>query len=380
MNFTLDATDGGARAGTLKLPHGVVQTPMFMPVGTQATVKTLSVDELKAMNADIILSNAYHLYLRPGIDVIRNAGGLHRFMNWDRNILTDSGGFQVFSLAELRNITEEGVTFKSHIDGSSHHLTPEKVMQIEHAIGADIIMALDVCIEAGVDREKTRYALELTTRWAERCRREVERLEIDNQFLFGIIQGGMFEDLRIESAEQLIDLDFPGYAIGGLSVGEEKSVMYAMLEALYPYLPVQKPHYLMGVGTPEDLLYTIERGVDLFDCVFPTRAARNGTAFTRTGRMILKNKQFEFDLAPIDKECNCETCRHYSRSYVRHLIRSGEVLGMRLLSRHNLQFLIDLARDARQAVLDKRYQSFKRSFLSRYQNGRFLNLADDFKE
>jgi len=378
MKFTLETKDGGARAGILNLPHGSVHTPMFMPVGTQATVKTLSVNELKAMNAEIILGNAYHLYLRPGIEVIRHAGGLHKFMNWNRNILTDSGGFQVFSLADLRDITEEGVTFRSHIDGSKHHLTPEKVMQIEQAIGADIIMALDVCIEAGVDKDKTRQALETTTRWAKRCKQEVERLNIQDQSLFGIIQGGMFEDLRVESAQQLVELDFPGYAIGGLSVGEEKPVMYAMLEALYPHLPEQKPHYLMGVGTPEDLLYSIERGVDLFDCVFPTRAARNGTAFTREGRIILKNKQFEFDSDPLDESCTCETCQHYSRSYIRHLIRSGEVLGMRLLSQHNLQFLIDLARDSRRAILEKRFKEFKDSFLYRYQNGRFAHLVEDF--
>lgn len=366
MRFDLITTDNNARAGTLHLPNGDIQTPVFMPVGTQATVKTISVDELSSMGAKIILANAYHLYLRPGIEVIKNAGGIHKFMNWNGNILTDSGGFQVFSLAHLNSITDEGATFQSHIDGSRHFLTPEKVMQIEHSIGADIIMCFDECVEAQAGRKKTFEALNRTALWAKRCNNEIKRLDIKDQFLFGIVQGGIYEDYRRESAKQIIDIDFPGYAIGGLSVGEEREIMNDMLNVMNEELPPNKPRYLMGVGVPEDILNAIERGVDMFDCVFPTRAARHSTVFSNHGKLHLKNKEYQFSLKPIDEECQCYTCQNYSLSYLRHLFVAKEILGMRLAAIHNLHFLLDLTRKSRQAIIDGEFAEFKKSFLDRY--------------
>ena len=368
FDFDIESYEEKARAGTLHLPHGEVKTPVFMPVGTQASVKTMSSDELYDIGSDIILANAYHLYLRPGVDVILNAGGLHKSMNWNRNILTDSGGFQVFSLATLNKINNEGVEFQSHIDGSRHFLTPEKSVQIQRDIGADIIMCFDQCLKAGASREETESALERTTLWAKRCSDEFGKKgeQEKDQSLFGIVQGGMFEDLRQRSVKEIVDIGFSGYAVGGLSVGEDKYTMYRMLEIVNRELPFDKPRYLMGVGVPEDILNGIELGVDMFDCVFPTRAARNATVFTHSGKQNLRNKSLEFELGPIDENCKCYTCKNYSRSYIRHLFKAEEILGLRLASIHNVHFLIQLARDSREAIIGKRFKDFKESFLSGY--------------
>jgi len=375
MQFRVLASEGSARAGEIVLSRGVIETPVFMPVGTQATVKTLSPHELRDVGAQIILSNAYHLYLRPGTALIQEAGGIHRFMNWDRPVLTDSGGFQIFSLAKLRRINDEGAVFQSHIDGSYHFLTPEKVMEIESAIGADIVMAFDQCVAADAAHEEVLDALKRTTLWAKRSKEAFESVKQPYQTLFGIIQGGIFEDLRRRSAEEIQGVGFEGYAIGGLSVGESKPEMYAMLSVMDELLPFEKPRYLMGVGVPEDILYGIERGVDMFDCVFPTRAARNALVFTRDGRLNLRNKALERDFRPIDEECQCYTCRNFTRAYLRHLHRSGEILGLRLASLHNIFFLLELAREARKAILEHRFARFKEAFLSRYQNGAFLHIG-----
>ena len=372
--FSLEASDGKSRAGVVRLPHGEVMTPVFMPVGTQATVKALSPGELEECGTEMILANAYHLYLRPGLDVIRAAGGLHRFMKWDRNIITDSGGFQVFSLAKLNSIREDGVRFQSHIDGSYHLLTPESSVQMQEKIGADIMMCFDQCIHAGAHRNETKKALERTDAWAKRCRKEFDRLGIEDRKLFGIVQGGMFEDLRRLSAEQIVDTGFPGYAIGGLSVGEDKPTMYRMIDIVTDILPADKPRYLMGVGVPEDILYGISLGIDMFDCVFPTRAARNATVFTRFGKKSLRNKELEFDQGPLDDRCGCSVCRNYSRSYLRHLFKAQELLGLRLASIHNVHFLIQLARDSRKAILESRFADFKNSFLETYSQGKFRNV------
>ncbi len=376
MEFQLVASDGSARAGELVLSHGVVHTPIFMPVGTQATVKTLSPHELLDAGAEIILSNAYHLYLRPGIDLIRTAGGIHRFMGWEKPILTDSGGFQVFSLAKLRKITDEGATFQSHIDGSYHFLTPERVMEIESAIGADIVMVFDQCVAADASHAEVLDALKRTTLWAKRSKEAFQKVGQKHQTLFGIVQGGIFEDLRRLSVEEIVGVGFEGYAIGGLSVGETKPDMYRMLAVLNEILPFDKPRYLMGVGVPEDILYGIELGVDMFDCVFPTRAARNALVFTHDGRLNLRNKALEYDFRPIDEECDCYACRHFTRAYIRHLHRSGEILGLRLASLHNVSFLIRLAKQAREAIIEGRFAEFKQAFLSRYQQGAFLHIMD----
>lgn len=375
MLFEIKAVDEFARAGILHLPHGDVETPVFMPVGTQATVKTLSVEELYKMNVGIILANAYHLYLRPGVDVIEKAGGIHYFMNWKRNILTDSGGFQIFSLATLNKITNKGMEFQSHIDGSRHFLSPERAIEIQLAIGSDIIMSLDQCIPAGVSEEEAREAMERTSLWTRRCKDEFLRLGKDKKgYLFGIIQGGMFEKLRIKSAKSIISMDFSGYAIGGLSVGEDKITMYRILDILKQILPPDKPHYLMGVGVPEDILYGIEKGIDMFDCVFPTRAARNATAFTSDGKLSLRNLSLKYDLGPLDKYCNCYTCKNYTRAYIRHLFKAEEILGMRLASIHNTHFLINLTRKARNAILKGNFKLFKEKFLKRYANEKYLNI------
>jgi queuine tRNA-ribosyltransferase len=366
MRYTVIAADRRARAGVLSLPHGEIETPVFMPVGTQAAVKAVSNDDLHAMDVRILLSNAYHLYLRPGMDVIRHAGGLHSFMHWDGNILTDSGGFQVFSLAPLRKLTGDGVKFQSHIDGSSHFLTPEDVVRNQRDIGSDIMMVLDECVEAAAEHQQTLTALERTTQWARRSKQEFDKLGIDNQTLFGIVQGGRFEDLRRESARQIVGTGFDGYAVGGLSVGEEKPLMHAMLEITDSELPEHNPRYLMGVGVPEDILEAIERGIDMFDCVFPTRAARHATVFTRDGKFPMRNKEFELDQRPIDEECGCHTCRNYTRSYIRHLFKAQEILAMNLASVHNIYFLHDLTRAARRAIIEGRFAQFKSDFLYRY--------------
>ena len=353
----------GARVGRLYTPHGVFDTPIFMPVGTQATVKAMSPDELKAMGAGIILSNTYHLYLRPGHDLVAEAGGLHKFMQWDRGILTDSGGFQVFSLGALRKITEEGVTFRSHIDGSKHFLSPEKATEVQMALGADIIMAFDECVPYPADHEYARQSTQRTTRWAERCKNAHTRKD---QALFGIIQGGMYKDLRTMSAQDLISLDFSGYAIGGLSVGEPKPLMYEMLDHTVPLLPKNKPRYLMGVGTPDCLLEGVMYGIDMFDCVFPTRVARNGTVMTKRGRLVVKNAEFSRDFRPIDPECGCYTCQNFSRAYVRHLLKTEEIFGLRLTTTHNLYFLLNFMKEMRKAILDDQFLAFREEFWAHY--------------
>lgn len=334
-----------------------------MPVGTQASVKTLAPEELKEMGAGIILSNNYHLFLRPGSKLVKEAGGLHKFMNWDRAILTDSGGFQVFSLGDLRKISEEGVTFRSHIDGSKKFLSPEIATQSQMDLGADIIMAFDECVPYPADFKYTRESMELTLRWAQRCK---DTMTNPNQGLFGIVQGGMYKDLRIECANRLVDMDFPGYAVGGLSVGEPKELMYEMLDITLEHLPQNKARYLMGVGTPDCLVEGVMRGIDMFDCVYPTRVARNGTAMTWNGRLVIKNAQYEHDFHPIDEHCNCYTCRNYSRAYIRHLVRVNEIFGLRLLTIHNLHFLIDFMRQMRQSIMEDRFPEFYRKFTANF--------------
>ena len=349
----------GARAGRLHTPHGSFDTPMFMPVGTQGTVKTLSPEELHGMGAGVILGNTYHLFLRPGHEIVKKAGGLHRFMNWNGGILTDSGGFQVFSLGALRKISEEGVAFRSHHDGSQQFLSPEKSMEIQMALGSDIAMAFDECTPYPADYEYACRSMRLTTRWAKRCQAVHNR---EDQALFGIVQGGMYADLRRESAEQLVALDFPGYAIGGLSVGEPKPLMYEVLEQTVPFLPRQKARYLMGVGTPDCLVEGVARGIDMFDCVFPTRVARNGTAITSQGRVVIRNAAYIEDFSPLDPECDCYTCCNYSRAYLRHLIRCDEIFGLRLMSLHNLHYLITLMRQIRESILQGTYPEFRKLF------------------
>ena len=353
----------GARAGRIHTPHGSFDTPIFMPVGTQASVKTLAPEELKEMGAGIILSNNYHLFLRPGSKLVKEAGGLHKFMNWDRAILTDSGGFQVFSLGDLRKISEEGVTFRSHIDGSKKFLSPEIATQSQMDLGADIIMAFDECVPYPADFKYTRESMELTLRWAQRCK---DTMTNPNQGLFGIVQGGMYKDLRIECANRLVDMDFPGYAVGGLSVGEPKELMYEMLDITLEHLPQNKARYLMGVGTPDCLVEGVMRGIYMFDCVYPTRVARNGTAMTWNGRLVIKNAQYEHDFHPIDEHCNCYTCRNYSRAYIRHLVRVNEIFGLRLLTIHNLHFLIDFMRQMRQSIMEDRFPEFYRKFTANF--------------
>lgn len=353
-----------ARLGKVYTPHGEIQTPIFMPVGTQATVKTMTPEELKEINAQIILSNTYHLYLRPGHELVKKAGGLHNFMKWDRPILTDSGGFQVFSLGPLRKITEEGVEFRSHIDGSKHLLTPEKVMEIENALGADIIMAFDECAPYPADREYVKASLERTTRWLKRCKEAHKNTK--NQALFGIVQGGMYKDLREQSAREITSIDLPGYAIGGLSVGEPKEIMYEILEHTTPLLPEDKPRYLMGVGSPDDLIEGVIRGVDMFDCVLPTRIARNGTAMTSQGKVVARNAVYAEDFTPLDPECDCYTCRNYTKAYIRHLIKANEILGARLLTIHNLHFLLRLMENIREAIKEDRLLEFRKEFYKKY--------------
>lgn len=355
---------GLARRGRLTTPHGVIETPVFMPVGTQATVKTLSPFELREMGAGIILSNTYHLHLRPGDDLVAEAGGLHGFMHWDGAVLTDSGGFQVFSLSDLRKITDEGVQFRSHIDGSPRFFSPESVMKIENNLGADIIMAFDECPPYPADRSYLVTSLRRTLDWAQRCK--VAHGRPDEQALFGIVQGGMELDLRRESAQRLVELDFPGYAVGGLSVGEPKPLMYEVLAYTTPLLPADKPRYLMGVGSPDDLFEGVERGVDMFDCVLPTRIARNGTVLTHAGKVVLKNAQYARDFQPLDPDCDCQVCRTYSRAYIRHLLKAGEVLGIRLTSYHNVYFLLRIMANIRASLDEGRFAAYKQEFYERF--------------
>jgi len=360
FSFDLLAKDGSARAGVFHTPHGDIPTPVFAPVGTQATVKSLTQKQLEDLDAKLILANTYHLYLRPGDDLIADLGGLHPFMGWDRPILTDSGGFQVFSLADMREVDEDGVTFKSHVDGSMHRFTPERSIKIQENLGADIIMAFDECAEP-YDHDYIEQAMYRTHHWAELCKLAQTR---QDQALFGIVQGGVFPDLREISAAHIASLDFPGNAIGGLSVGETKEEMHTMLKIVNDILPEDKPRYLMGVGTPQDLVQCIQRGVDMFDCVLPTRLARHNAAMTDKGRMNMMNAQYARDERPISENCTCYTCQHYSRAYIRHLIQSNEMLSGTLLSIHNIHTLLSLVRNIREAIIQGQFNEFAENYLS----------------
>ena len=387
-NFEILATDrhSKARQGRLPTAHGVIDTPAFMPVGTQGSVKGVSPRELRELKAQIVLGNTYHLFVRPGLDVIKHFGGLHKFMNWDGPILTDSGGYQIFSLAKLRKITEDGVEFQNHIDGARAFISPEIAMEIQAALGSDIAMALDECVPYPCDYDYAAQSAEMTTRWARRCkgwkqknaerptsniqRRMAEPIKYQpsttNSLLFGIVQGATFEDLRKASAQAIVDLDFDGYSIGGVSVGEPEEEIMRAVESAQPFLPSDKPRYAMGLGTPPQLLEMIARGMDMFDCVLPTRLARNGTAFTSTGTLNLKNAEFALDKGPIEENCACYACTEFSRGYIRHLIKAEEILGLRLITLHNLHFYLDLMRLARDRIENGEFDRFRREFISNY--------------
>ena len=355
----------GARRGVIHTPHGDIQTPVFMPVGTQATVKSITPEELKEeIKAEIILSNTYHLYLRPGSKIVKEAGGLHGFMNWDRHILTDSVGFQVFSLGDLRTISEAGVEFKSHLDGSKHFFSPERVMEIEEDLGSDIMMAFDECVEYGASYEYTKQSMERTTRWAKRCKEA--HTTVNKQALFGIIQGGFYQDLREKSIQDLVALDLPGYAIGGISVGEPKQEFLDILRYTAPKMPKDKPRYLMGVGTPDYLIEAAIAGIDMCDCVLPTRIARNGTAMTSNGKVVVRNAIYQRDWGPLDPECDCYTCKNYTRAYIRHLVKTNEILGDRLLSIHNLRFLTKLMDRVKIEIENDNLGNFRDEFYRKY--------------
>ncbi len=366
FKFTLEkkSSQCKARTGIIETNHGVIKTPVFMPVGTRATVKAMNNDELKSIGSQIILSNTYHLYLKPGQEIIRKADGLHKFMNWDRPILTDSGGFQVFSLSKTRKITEEGVQFRSHIDGSKHFISPEKSMEIQNDLGSDIMMALDECVPYPASYEYTEDSMKRTLRWLKRCKDYHKNT--DRQNLFGIIQGGMYKDLREYSAKNTIDFDLPGYAIGGLSVGEPRDLMIELLDFTTDFMPENKPRYLMGVGTPDYLFEAVEHGVDMCDCVLPTRIARNGTALTSKGKLVVKNAKYKDDFAPLDENCDCYACKNHTRAYIRHLLNVDEILGARLLSIHNLRFLIKMMENIRKSIEEDRYLEFKDEFYRNY--------------
>lgn len=361
FEIVAEDTRSGARAGLLHTPHGDVHTPVYMPVGTRATVKTVTPDELRAAGAAIVLGNTYHLYLRPGAGVVAEMGGLHRFMGWESPLLTDSGGFQVFSLAANRTINEKGVTFRSHIDGSTHLFTPESVVAVEEQLGADILMPLDECVPYPCPREYAQEAMDRTHRWAERARQAQTR---PDQALFGIVQGSTYPDLRRQSAATLAGMDFPGYAIGGLSVGEPKAEMHAMLEACVPHLPRGRPRHLLGVGSPEDFFEGVARGIDMFDCVLATRIARHGTLLVRSGRLNIRNAQYERDARPIEEDCTCYTCRRFTRAYLRHLFQSEELLGLRLATIHNLHLLLSLMADIRASILNGTFMALREEFLA----------------
>ena len=354
----------GARLGRVHTPHGTFDTPVFMPVGTQATIKGMAPEEVESMGARIILSNTYHLWMRPGNEIVKKAGGLHTFMNWKHSILTDSGGFQVFSLARPKDIKEEGVHFKSHIDGSAHLLTPELSMEIQNDLGSDIIMAFDECCAWPSEHKYAKQSLERTTRWLERCIKAHKNP--DKQALFGIIQGSCYADLRKQSAKEITSFDLPGYAIGGLSVGEPAELMNEMLEETVPLMPEDKPRYLMGVGTPDYLIEGAIRGIDMFDCVLPTRIGRNGTVLTKDGRLIIRDKKSAEDFRPIEEDCDCYACKNYSRAYIRHLLKASEMFGLRLCSWHNIHFLLHLMEDVRKAIADDRLLDFRDEFFARY--------------
>ena len=358
FGFTLNATDGTARTGLISTPRGAIATPAFMPVGTVATVKGLYPEQVRATGADILLGNTYHLMLRPGAERVAELGGLHRFMRWERPILTDSGGFQVMSLSALRKLDETGVTFRSHVDGAVHQLTPERAVEIQGLLGADIQMQLDECVRLPCTDEEAARAMRLSLRWAERSKRAFES-QPKGRALFGIVQGGAVKALRVESAQALAGMDFPGYSIGGLAVGEPQEIMLDMIETVEPHLPTHKPRYLMGVGTPDDLLEAVARGIDMFDCVMPTRSGRHALAFTRFGRINLKNARHASDPRPLDEESDCPALRDYSRAYLHHLVRCGEMLGGMLLSWANLHYYQDLMRGARQAIAEGRYGDYK---------------------
>lgn len=364
-----------ARLGRIVTAHSVIETPVFMPVGTQGTVKALTQEMLEQLDARIILGNTYHLFLRPGLETMLALGGLHKFNAWPRSILTDSGGFQVFSLSDIRKLKEEGVEFRSHLDGSKQFLSPEISMRMQHALGSDIVMCFDECTPYPSTHEQVRQSLELTSRWAARSRAEFDRLKNTPEStgqamsLFGIVQGGVFQDLRRQSLDELVEIGFEGYAIGGLSVGEEKSLMYDTTEFIAPQMPIDKPRYLMGVGTPEDLIESVARGVDMFDCVMPTRNARNGQVFTAVGRLNIKNARYMRDEQPLDVECECAVCRRYSRAYVRHLYQAGEILASILCSYHNLAFFLDTMQRVRQAIELNGFAQFRTSFLAKLQSG-----------
>lgn len=353
----------GARLGRVHTPHGSFETPIFMPVGTQATVKGMSPYELEQIGAKIILSNTYHLFLRPGQDIVKEAGGLHNFMNWNGSVLTDSGGFQVFSLSDFRNIKEEGVTFRSHIDGSKKFMSPEISIAVQNDLGADIIMCFDECAPYPCEYDYAKKSMEMTTRWARRSKEAHKRPQ--DQALFGIVQGSTYKDLRIESAKQITDIDFPGYAIGGLSVGEPGEIMNEILEHTVPYLPKDKPRYLMGVGSPDYLIDGVIRGIDMFDCVIPSRNGRNGTVFTSNGRVIIRDAKYSRDYIPMDENCDCYACKNFSRAYIRHLFKCKEMLGLRLATWHNIRFLIKLMEDIRQAIREDRLLDFKKEAFER---------------
>ena len=357
----------GARSGMLDTPHGTVRTPAFMPVGTQGTVKALSPEDLRSVGVEMVLANTYHLYLRPGTDVIETVGGLHKFMAWDGPVLTDSGGFQVFSLAVLNEVTDSGVAFQSHIDGSRHMLTPELAVEIQHTLGADVIMCFDHCVHYPIGEAEALAAVDRTTRWAETCRDVHGGSPFwESQLLFGIVQGSVYEGLRRRSLDALVKLDFPGYAIGGVSVGEPKDDMYRVTRLCTNLLPPDKPRYLMGIGMPEDILEAVESGVDMFDCVVPTRNARNGGLFTWAGRFNIENKRFERDLEALDPRCSCYTCRTFSRAYIRHLFKARELLALRLCSLHNVAFMIEFMDSVRTAIEEGTFSKFKKSFLDSY--------------
>ncbi len=383
FKITKKAKGSSARTGTFKTPHGTIKTPVFMPVGTKATVKTLSKEDLEKLDAQIILANTYHLYLRPGENLVKEMGGLHKWMNWDKPILTDSGGFQVFSLAVNKDhhknksfkttvkIDENGVEFKSHLDGAKHYLTPEKATKIQHDLGADIIMAFDECAPAHSSKKYFEQAMKRTHEWLERCKKEHEKLTKKNGSqiaLFGIVQGGLHKDLREESAKFVNNMDLPGNAIGGLSVGESRKEMLEMLEAALPHLTDKKPRYLMGVGTPTDLLHCVDKGVDMFDCVLPTRIARHGTFWTKTGTHSIKNQRFKKDEKPLEKNCECASCKNHSRSYIRHLITENEILGMKLITVHNLHFLLNFMREIRESIKNNEFPKLKKEFLKNFKS------------
>jgi len=372
--FKIIKNNNHDRTGEVKTAHGVFKTPVFMPVGTQGTVKGLSPEDLKSAGAEIILGNAYHLYLRPGIDVIKQAGGLHRFMSWDRPLLTDSGGYQVFSLSDIRRINEEGVEFQSHFDGSKHLFTPELVIDIQDALGVDIAMCFDECVPYPCEKEYVEKSVDLSLRWAERCKNRFKRNGNINQFLFGIIQGGMYRKLREKSLQELVNIGFDGYAIGGLSVGEPREAATEVLSNLLPLLPKDKPRYLMGVGTPEELWEYTGLGVDMFDCVMPTRNGRNGQLFTSSGKVNIKSARYKNDFTPLDPECSCYTCSNFSRAYLAHLFRAGELLALRLNSLHNVHFMINLLANIRLSITNGCHDEKKKEFLQKYIKG---ELEDD---